>query len=274
MSDLKLDLAALIADVRGALDDQMGRGVVDEWRDAGLPPVQAVKTAVVEVAAVAHVVPVVVAPPVTSAWTELAKTSREQASAAVGVGAEGLKRIRDDIGDCRRCGLCKDRTNIVYGVGDVDADLMVIGEGPGHDEDLSGEPFVGPAGQMLDKMLENVLNLQRSQVYIANLVKCRPPGNRNPQPEEVSACRPFLERQIRAVRPKAILLLGSVALKGLLNSPVGIMKQRGQWLSFDNTPVLPTFHPAYLLRNPTDKKLTFADLKVLRERYDEVGGKR
>ncbi|MCB9669323.1 MAG: uracil-DNA glycosylase [Alphaproteobacteria bacterium] len=191
-----------------------------------------------------------------------------------------MRAVRDELGDCSRCDLCKARKNIVFGVGDPSADLVVIGEGPGEQEDLQGEPFVGPAGQMLDKMLENVLGLRRDQVYILNVVKCRPPRNRNPLPEEVDACMPFLRAQLRALRPKLGLVLGSVAYKALLQTTQGITRSRGRWHVWRDPhsdlvlPVLPTFHPAYLLRQPQDKRLTFADLKDLRARYDQEGGRR
>jgi DNA polymerase len=189
------------------------------------------------------------------------------------VGQSGLDAIRADLGDCQRCKLCAGRKNLVFGVGDADADLMVIGEGPGEQEDLTGEPFVGAAGQMLDKMLENVLSLPRPKVYIANVVKCRPPENRNPTPEESAVCKPFLERQIRAVQPKILLVLGSVALSQVLGIN-GITRARGKEVRWKEVPAIPTFHPAYLLRSPGDKKLTFEDLKLLRRRYDELGGRR
>ncbi|HMV69029.1 MAG TPA: uracil-DNA glycosylase, partial [Myxococcota bacterium] len=187
--------------------------------------------------------------------------------------AEDLGAVRADLGDCRRCKLCEGRRQIVFGVGDPEADLMVIGEGPGEQEDLRGEPFVGPAGEMLDRMLENVLGLGRSKVYIANVVKCRPPGNRNPDLDEVAACLPFLERQILAVQPKLILILGGVALQHVLKIN-GITRNRGKELAWRTIPTIPTFHPAYLLRQPGDKKLTFEDLKLARRRYDELGGRR
>jgi DNA polymerase len=203
-------------------------------------------------------------------WSEIAAGAREAPVAA----AVGLESVRADLGDCRRCGLCKERRTIVFGVGDPDADLLVIGEAPGFQEDQQGEPFVGPAGQMLDRMLENVLGLERRQVYITNVVKCRPPKNRNPHPDEVEACRPFLEAQLRAIRPKVILLLGSVAFRTVFGTDDGIMRHRGIWKVYDDVPVLPTLHPAYLLRTPEDKRLVFEDLKVLRARYDELGGRR
>lgn len=166
----------------------------------------------------------------------------------------------------------------MFGVGDPDADLVVVGEAPGYHEDQQGEPFVGPAGQMLDKMLENVLGLRRNQVYILNVVKCRPPKNRNPLPDEVDACRPFLDGQLAAIAPKVILVLGSVAYRAMFRSDAGIKRSRGRWHEHAGadgpTPAMPTFHPAYLLRTPEDKKFTFDDLKAVRQRYDALGGRR
>jgi len=159
-------------------------------------------------------------------------------------------------------------------VGDPDADLVVVGEAPGFREDQRGEPFVGPAGEMLDRMLVHVLGLDRSQVYIANIVKCRPPDNRTPQPAEIATCRPFLERQLRAIQPRLLLVLGSVALRSLLDPDGRITRMRGRWLAWEGIPAMPTFHPAYLLRQPGQKRLTFEDLKQVRARYDALGGRR
>ncbi len=183
-----------------------------------------------------------------------------------------LQATRELLGDCRRCSLCSGRNQIVYGEGSETADLFVIGEGPGEQEDLRGVPFVGPAGEMLEKMLANVVGVPRSAVYIANVVKCRPPQNRNPSPSEVESCLPFLRAQIAAVQPKVVLVLGTVALKALWGAELGIMKARGKWLDMDGIPAMPTFHPAYLLRTPADKRLTMADLLLLKERYDALGG--
>lgn len=189
-------------------------------------------------------------------------------------GQAGLGRVQEILGDCERCGLCRSRRTIVFGSGDPTADLVIVGEGPGAQEDRQGVPFVGPAGQMLDKMLQHVLGLSREQVYILNVVKCRPPGNRTPLPEEIAACRPFLDAQLLAVRPKVILALGRPATQTLLRTGRGIKSLRGTWQSLGDTPVMPTFHPAYLLRQDEDKRLTFADLKALRQRYDALGGRR
>lgn len=182
--------------------------------------------------------------------------------------AETLDAVRSELGDCQRCGLCRGRRNIVFGVGSEQADLMVIGEGPGANEDRQGEPFVGQAGQMLDKMLLNVLQLRRDQVYIANVVKCRPPGNRNPEPEEIARCRPFLLAQMRVIQPKIVLVLGSVAARAMFDPSAGITRIRGTWRTIrfpgGEARAMPTFHPAYLLRQPGEKRKTFDDLKAVR----------
>ena len=182
-----------------------------------------------------------------------------------------LSALRDEIGDCKRCKLCQARTNIVFGVGDPHARLMFVGEGPGADEDAQGEPFVGRAGQKLNEMI-HAIGLERKDVYIANVVKCRPPGNRDPEPDEVKTCSPFLFRQIEIIQPKVIVALGSPATKTLLDTKVGITSLRGRWGSFRGIPVMPTFHPAFLLRKYTveNRLAVFADLKAARARIDEA----
>lgn len=174
--------------------------------------------------------------------------------------AGALARIRSDLGDCRRCKLCDTRTTIVFGVGNPQARLMFVGEGPGQDEDLQGEPFVGRAGQLLNKMIQ-AMGLRRSDVYIANIVKCRPPRNRDPEPDEVLSCEPFLVEQIRAVRPEVIVALGRYAAQTLLRSSTSISRLRGQWFEYEGIPFMPTFHPAYLLRNPDGKRAAWMDLQ-------------
>lgn len=179
---------------------------------------------------------------------------------------ETLEDIRRDLGDCRRCKLASTRTNIVFGEGSSNAELMFIGEGPGADEDATGRPFVGRAGQLLTKMIE-AIDLKREDVYIANVVKSRPPGNRAPESDEVKACIPFLFRQIAAIRPKLIVALGNPAMQALLNTKDGITKMRGQFKDYPHIPgikVLPTFHPAYLLRSPDKKREAWEDLKMVR----------
>jgi DNA polymerase len=177
----------------------------------------------------------------------------------------GLAAIREDIGDCTRCALhTLGRRQIVFGVGNPSADLMFVGEAPGADEDIQGEPFVGRAGQLLTKIIE-AIGLSRSDVYIANVLKCRPPGNRNPQPIEVSTCQPFLQRQIDTVRPKVIVALGTFAAQTLLATETPISRLRGRVHDFrDGIRLIPTFHPAFLLRSPDRKRDVWEDMKIVR----------
>lgn len=176
-----------------------------------------------------------------------------------------LRQIRDDLGDCTRCGLCQGRRQIVFGNGDEKAELLFVGEGPGEEEDRQGLPFVGAAGQLLDKMIE-AMGYRRDQVYVCNVVKCRPPGNRNPLPDEVAACEPFLRAQIAAVRPKAIVALGKFAAQTLLRTDAPITRLRGAWSEYEGIPLMPTFHPAYLLRAPAEKRKAWEDLQQVMAR--------
>lgn len=180
--------------------------------------------------------------------------------------ASSLDNLREVLGDCQRCKLCKGRSNIVFGVGDPGARLMFVGEGPGEDEDLRGEPFVGAAGALLDRIITGGMGLRRSQVYIANVVKCRPPNNRNPEPDEIVACEPFLRRQVELVRPEVLVSLGNFATQVLLGDRTGITKRRGRWHEFRGIALMPTFHPAYLLRNPSDKRLVWEDIQLVMQR--------
>jgi uracil-DNA glycosylase len=185
---------------------------------------------------------------------------------------ESLEDIRRDLGDCRRCKLWSTRTNIVFGEGDPRARLMFVGEGPGADEDLSGRPFVGRAGQLLTRMIE-AIGLTREQVYIANVVKSRPPENRNPERDEVVACIPFLLRQIAVIRPKLIVTLGNPATQAILDTSVGITRLRGNFQDYPRLPgikVMPTFHPAYLLRSPDKKREAWEDLKMVRDLLNQI----
>ena len=182
--------------------------------------------------------------------------------------SQSLEELRAGIGDCRRCKLWSGRTHVVFGVGNPSARLMFIGEGPGRDEDLQGEPFVGRAGQLLTDIITKGMGLKREDVYIANVVKCRPPENRNPEPDEVASCEPFLRKQIDLVRPEVIVALGKFAVQTLLQSKVPISRLRGNWHSYHGIRLMPTFHPAYLLRNPGDKKLVWEDIKkVIKEMH-------
>jgi len=174
---------------------------------------------------------------------------------------DDLEGLREFIGACTRCKLAPGRTKLVFGVGDPHAELMFVGEAPGADEDLQGEPFVGRAGQLLTDIIERGMGISRSEVYICNVIKCRPPENRNPEPDEVSTCEPFLFRQIDLVRPKAIVGLGTFAVQALLKIKTPISRLRGNWHEVRGVKMMPTFHPAYLLRNPADKRLVWADIQ-------------
>jgi uracil-DNA glycosylase family 4 len=180
--------------------------------------------------------------------------------------AADLTSLHAAIGDCQRCRLAGGRTNLVFGVGNPDARLMFVGEGPGRDEDLKGEPFVGRAGMLLTDIIEKGMRLARADVYICNVVKCRPPDNRNPEPDEVASCSPFLRRQIALVRPEVIVALGKFAAQTLLQTKTPITRLRGQWYAYEGVPLMPTLHPAYLLRNPGDKKLVWQDIKSVMAR--------
>jgi uracil-DNA glycosylase family 4 len=176
--------------------------------------------------------------------------------------SETLKEIRTDLGDCRRCRLSKGRKHIVFGTGDPHARLMFVGEGPGYEEDQSGEPFVGAAGRLLTRIID-AIHLSREQVYICNIIKCRPPGNRNPMTDEIETCYPFLKRQIASVKPDIICALGTFAAQTLLETGSPISKLRGCFHEFAEIKVLPTYHPAYLLRNPERKRDVWEDMKKL-----------
>jgi len=189
-----------------------------------------------------------VAPPVTIALTPV----------------ESLAAVRADIGDCTRCKLhTLGRTQIVFGVGNPNADLMFVGEAPGRDEDLQGYPFVGRAGQLLTKIIEAIA-LKREDVYIANVIKCRPPENRNPEPDEVATCEPFLFRQIDIIKPKVIVALGKFGAQTLLRTLDPISRLRGRVFDYRGAKLIPTFHPAYLLRNPSSKREVWEDMKLVR----------
>ena len=179
-----------------------------------------------------------------------------------------LAQVRERLGECTRCRLCEGRTQIVFGDGDPQAALMFIGEGPGETEDLRGLPFVGRAGELLTQMIEKGLGIPRREVYICNIVKCRPPGNRTPLSDEVASCRPFLDGQIDAVQPRVIVALGKPAASLLLGRDVAITRARGTWHAYRGIPVMPTFHPAFVLRQYTaeNRRLVWSDLKAALER--------
>jgi DNA polymerase len=178
---------------------------------------------------------------------------------------EALAAVRADIGDCTRCKLhTLGRTQVVFGVGNPNADLMFVGEAPGADEDVQGIPFVGRAGQLLTDIIEKGLKMPRSEVYIANVIKCRPPQNRNPEPDEIDTCEPFLFRQIDVIKPRVIVALGKFGAQTLLRTLEPISRLRGRVFEYRGAKLIPTFHPAYLLRNPSSKREVWEDMKLVR----------
>ena len=179
---------------------------------------------------------------------------------------DSWETLKKECGACQACSLCAGRHHLVFGVGNEQAELMLVGEGPGEQEDLQGVPFVGPAGKLLDNMLE-MIDLDRSKVYIANMVKCRPPHNRDPRPDEMAACRSWLDRQIALVNPKLIVCLGRIAAKALIREDFRITREHGQWFDLDGRKVLATFHPSALLRDPTRRPDAFMDLREIRKEY-------
>ncbi|OGW56285.1 MAG: hypothetical protein A2Y81_09435 [Nitrospirae bacterium RBG_13_43_8] len=189
-----------------------------------------------------------------------------------------LKALREEIGDCRRCKLAAGRKNIVFGEGNPDARLMFVGEGPGREEDLQARPFVGDAGMLLTRLIEK-MGFKREEVYIANIVKCRPPMNRDPERDEIESCRGFVERQIEIISPTVIITLGRISSQTLLgNATLKMTAVRGHFFDYRGIPLMPTFHPAYLLRNPKDKWLTWSDAQMvldkLRDTEEQEKGER
>lgn len=179
---------------------------------------------------------------------------------------QSLDKIVEEMGACTRCKLHRTRKNIVFGEGNPDAKLMFVGEAPGADEDVQGQPFVGRAGQLLTRIIE-AIDLKRSEVYIGNIIKCRPPSNRNPEEDEVCACIPFLRKQIEVIDPDIICTLGNIATQSLLETSMGITKLRGKFHDLDGRKVMPTYHPSYLLRNQAKKRETWEDMKMVRAEY-------
>ena len=179
-----------------------------------------------------------------------------------------LEDIREELGDCRRCPLHQGRNNLVFGEGNPNTDLVFVGEAPGADEDIQGRPFVGRAGQLLTKIIE-AMGLTREEIYICNILKCRPPGNRNPKSEEIEACEPFLIKQLQAIKPKVICALGTFATHTLLGTNVPISALRGRFHSYQEIKFMPTYHPAYLLRNPGAKKQVWEDVQMIMKALKE-----
>lgn len=185
-------------------------------------------------------------------------------------GPGTLEELRTAIGDCSRCGLGKGRTNLVFGEGAANARLMFVGEGPGRDEDIEGRPFVGEAGKLLTKII-GAMGLKREDVYICNVVKCRPPDNRTPKKDEITTCMAFLKKQIELIKPEIICTLGNTALQSLIKDDLKITRERGKWLQFNNIPLMPTYHPAYLLRTTSAKRPVWEDVKLIMNRLGLKG---
>jgi DNA polymerase len=235
------EIATLVAALRAWVDYQRELG------ELGVPPA-----------------PVQPEPPAVRPPSAPAATSDLFSRAGLG-DTRTLDDLRAHIGDCRRCKLAPHRTHLVFGVGNPSARLVFVGEAPGRDEDLKGEPFVGRAGQLLTEIITKGMKLRREDVYIANVIKCRPPENRNPEPDEVASCEPFLIRQLELIAPEVIVALGKFAAQSLLRSKTPITQLRGRWYDYHGIKLMPTFHPAYLLRNPGDKRLVWEDIqKVMR----------
>jgi uracil-DNA glycosylase family 4 len=185
-------------------------------------------------------------------------------------GATALRLVREELGECTRCKLAGGRKQIVFGVGNPDADLVFVGEAPGADEDEQGEPFVGAAGQLLTRMIA-AMGFDRSDVYICNVIKCRPPYNRNPEPDEVSSCEPFLKKQLAALRPRLLVALGKFASQALCRENTPITRLRGNFRSYEGIPVMPTYHPAFLLRTPEAKRQAWQDLQAVLAALGKMG---
>ena len=201
----------------------------------------------------------------TDAYPPATSSERPPEPAATGGRLERLLAVAEEARSCTACGLCRTRNRVVFGDGDGQADLMFVGEGPGAQEDRQGLPFVGPAGQLLTKIIQ-AIDLRREDVYITNVVKCRPPNNRDPQPDETAACRSFLDRQIELIAPRVIVALGRVAAQLLLGTKTSLGRMRGTWHEAGGVPVRVTYHPAFLLRDPSYKRATWEDMQIVRDR--------
>jgi DNA polymerase len=260
------DVRAALSAARAWLRESLEEGLESYEPAPALPPAPAPagpEPAAATVPAAPAAAPV--SPPATQRSLEIAPWGERPT----------LEDVRAALGECMRCRLAQGRNRIVFGDGAPDADLLFVGEGPGEQEDLQGLPFVGRAGELLTQMIEKGLRIPRSAVYICNIVKCRPPSNRTPLADEVAACRPYLDGQIDAVRPKVIVALGKPATSLLLGREVAITRVRGIWQDYRGHPVMPTFHPAFLLRQYTaeNRRLVWEDLKAALARARELGGR-
>jgi len=258
MSEERAELYWLVRDLRSALAARQRAGAYAASADE-LPAS----------------VPLAASASATSAADDAGRTGASEPPVADDAGHRqskpvSLAQVRAALGDCQRCKLSRSRNHIVFGVGAEDAPLMFVGEAPGAEEDRRGEPFVGAAGQLLDRMIE-AMGWSRDAVYIANVLKCRPPGNRDPEPDEVSACEPFLARQIEVIRPRIIVTLGKPAAHLLLKTHAPISALRGRFQDYRGIRVMPTFHPAFLLRQPGRKRDTWSDLKQVIAELERLG---
>jgi uracil-DNA glycosylase len=256
MNDIQKEFLEIVADVRAHLEYQRALGVKSIEMAPGGAQTPMARPAVVSATKENTAVAAAAA---TSAVMDAGKTVT---AAQVGQPMT-LEAIREEIGDCTRCKLHKGRNSIVFGEGNPKAAIVFVGEGPGFEEDQQGRPFVGAAGQLLTDIIEKGMKIGRAEVYICNIVKCRPPNNRNPEPDEVEACIGFVKKQIAAIRPKIIVTLGNVPTQNLLNTKQGITRMRGTWQEYEGIPVMPTFHPSYLLRSPGEKGKVWEDIKMV-----------
>ncbi|HVZ71661.1 MAG TPA: uracil-DNA glycosylase [Polyangia bacterium] len=254
--ELRDELRSLAGSLRTNLTSRQRSGLLGVPRGAAAPR--------------AKVVAPVAAPPVVVVSTAAPEVAADDEATGRPTGAAGLAIVREELGDCQRCKLAPLRTKLVFGVGNPNAHLVFVGEAPGADEDAQGEPFVGKAGQLLTKMIE-AMGYAREDVYICNILKCRPPGNRNPEPDEIAKCEPFLKAQLAAIRPRMIVALGKFAAQCLLRDDTPISRLRGNFRSYEGIALMPTFHPAYLLRDPSKKKEAWDDLKSVNTALRRLG---
>jgi DNA polymerase len=259
MSDDQRELLALVTATRARLE---------WWRETGVDLLEATSARAADVPTATAAQPESTAPRAeTPALSDAPPTSTDDDASMDFLTHPGVRESRslpdlqNVIGDCQRCKLAPHRTKLVFGVGNPNADLVFVGEAPGQDEDLQGEPFVGRAGQLLTEIIVKGMKIRREDVYIANIIKCRPPNNRDPEPDEIAACEPFLKHQLALIKPKAIVTLGKFAAQCLLKTRTPITRLRGEWTQYQGIPLMPTFHPAYLLRNPSDKRLVWRDIQ-------------
>ncbi len=252
MTDTRKEFLDILANVRAHLEYQRTLGV----RAIAVPPVREAEAPAASSPAPRSTAPTPVPAPEKAAVPHV----------AVVPVCGSLDEIRKELGECTRCKLYKGRKTIVFGEGDPMSAIVFVGEGPGFEEDQQGRPFVGPAGQLLTDIIEKGIKIKRAEVYICNIVKCRPPGNRNPEPDEVEACIRFVKQQIAVIKPKVIVTLGNVPTQNLLGTKAGITKLRGTWQEYEGIPVMPTFHPSYLLRSPGEKGKVWEDIKLVMTR--------